>query len=200
MSARTLPFELDDGVDGGAQLGLVVPLLGAAVAGVRPADLDLPTPCAAWTLRDLLNHVIGGAGMYADAFGGAPVRDISGRIPDVVGTDPAAAFQDAATRFGGAVQQPGAMDVVLDLPIGPMTGHTFLRFAAFDLLVHTWDVSWVTGQPVEPPDELVGEVASFARLVLDATPRSDLFVAAAVPAPPGATPLERLVAEAGRRP
>ena len=107
-----LRFELDDGVDGGAQLQVVVPMLGAVIASVRPDDMDRPTPCDAWTLRNLLNHVIGGAMMFADAFGGGPVLDISGQLPDVVGDDPSGAFGAAATRFGEALQQPGAAERV----------------------------------------------------------------------------------------
>lgn len=198
MNERTLPFELDDGVDGGAQLQQVVPRLAAAIGSVRAADLTQPTPCAAWTVRDLLNHIIGGAEMFADAFGGAPVRDISGRVPDVIGDDPVAAFERAAGRFGEATQRSGAMDHVLELPFGAMTGRTFLRFVAFDLTVHTWDVASVSGAEVEFPPALLREVDSFAHLVLESVPRDERLCAAPVAAPPGATPLRQLVAYSGR--
>ena len=201
MSTTTVPFDLDDGVDGGAQLQLVVPRLGAAIAGVQPADLGRRTPCAEWTLRDLLNHVIGGAEMFADAFGGAPVRDISGRLPDVVGDDPMAAFGRAAERFGEATQQPGAMQRTIELPFGPMTGRTFLRFVAFDLIVHTWDITSVTGGTVpDLPDDVLLDVEAFAHAVLDPVPRDDLLCAPAVPIDAGAAPLTRLIAFSGRRP
>jgi uncharacterized protein (TIGR03086 family) len=118
-----------------------VPRLGALVTQVRPAEMGLATPCSEWTTRDFLNHVVVGATMFADALGGAPVLDISGRLPDVLGDDPAAAFEVAATRFGEAAAAPGAMERVLPLPWGAMTGHTFLRLAAFDLLVHAWDLA-----------------------------------------------------------
>lgn len=200
MSTDTLRFELDDGVDGGAQLQQVVPRLGAAIAGVQTADLGLPTPCDAWTTRDLLNHIIGGADMFADAFGGAPLRDISGRLPDVIGDDPMAAFEGAAGRFGAATQQPGAMDKVLDLPFGAMTGRTFLRFVAFDLTVHTWDVASVTGAAVEFPDELLAQIDAFAHVVLAAVPRNDLLCAEPVAVAADAGLLEQLVAYSGRQP
>lgn len=200
MSTDTLLFELDDGVDGGAQLQQVVPRLGAAIAQVRTADLGLSTPCGSWTTRDLLNHIIGGADMFADAFGGAPVRDISGRLPDGIGDDPMDAFERAAGRFGEATQRPGAMERVLELPFGAMTGRTFLRFAAFDLTVHTWDVASVTGSEVEFPDALLTEVEAFAHHVLDVVPRNDLLCADPVPDPAGAGPLDRLVAYSGRQP
>src|SRR5690606_31719409 len=72
-----------DGVDGGAQLARILPVLGGLIAQVGPTEMRLATPCDGWSTRDLLNHVIGGAAMFADAFGGAPLHDISGRLPDV---------------------------------------------------------------------------------------------------------------------
>ena len=109
--------------------------------------------------------------MFADAFAGAPLQDISGRLPDIVGDDPVGAFGSAATRFGEATQVPGALDRVLPLPFGPMTVRTFLRFVAFDLTVHTWDVASVTGAEVEFPEDLLLEIEAFAHVVLDAVPR-----------------------------
>jgi uncharacterized protein (TIGR03086 family) len=198
MTTDTRPLDLDDGVDGGAQLAVIVPLLGSLVATVQPGDLGLSTPCAAWTTRDLLNHVVGGALMYAEVFGGGPVEDISGRMPDVIGDSPLAAFEAAAGRFGAATQQPGAMDAVFSLVYGPMTGRTFLRFAAFDLLVHSWDLATTLGVGVEVADEVVLEAEAFAHLVLDPWTRDNVNFGNPTPAAPGARPLERLVAYTGR--
>jgi uncharacterized protein (TIGR03086 family) len=37
----------------------------AVLAGVRAADFGRPTPCRSWTVKDVINHVIGSAGWYA---------------------------------------------------------------------------------------------------------------------------------------
>lgn len=198
ISGRQLVFEPDDGTDGGTQLGQVVPILAGLIGRVSPEDLDRPTPCADWTLRDLLNHVIGGARMFAGAFAGDPLQDISGHLPDVVGDDPMNAFGRAAAEFGAATQLPGAMERIFPLPFGTMTGRTFLRFAAFDLLVHSWDIATTIGAKVEVSSELVTEIEAFARQVL-AEGRDPVNFAPAAPVPTRATPLERLVALSGRR-
>lgn len=195
-----LRHELDDGVDGAAQLGRVVPCLADLVATVQPADLRASTPCAGWTTRDLLNHVVGGAEMFAGALRGGPVHDISGRLPDVVGDDPATALGRAVERFGAAAESPGAAERVLELPWGAMTGRTFLRFAAFDLLVHSWDLATTLDEPLDPPDELVVEIDEFARRVLDGWDRDGVSFWAPTPASEDAPPLDRLVAYTGRTP
>lgn len=201
MRATELPFEVEGGIGGAEQIEEVVPRLGSLVAMVEPTAMAMSTPCARWTVRDLLNHVVGGATMFAEAFGGAPVRDISGRLPDLVGDDPSAAFDEAVSAFGRAAQQQGAMERVLVLPVGPMTGHTFLRFASFDLLVHSWDLATALRTPfVAPDDELVLEMERFTHQVLDGQPRDDRGFGAEVAVPDDADPLERLLAYTGRQP
>jgi uncharacterized protein (TIGR03086 family) len=199
VSATLLVFEPDDGSHGGVQLGEVVPALAGLVGQVTAADLRLSTPCEAWTTRDLLNHVVGGAEMFAGALQGGPLHDISGRNPDVVGVDPAAAFGQAAEAFGAATQAPGAMERLLPLPFGTMTGETFLRFAAFDLLVHAWDLASVLDTEVELPDEVVAPIAGFAHQVLGGVARDGVNFGPEEVPPPGATPLEQLVAFTGRK-
>ncbi|MBK5224787.1 MAG: TIGR03086 family protein [Acidimicrobiia bacterium] len=193
-------LQLDDGVDGGAQLEQILPGLGALIAQVGPAEMRLATPCEGWTTRDLLNHVIGGAEMFAASFAGAPLRDISGRLSDVVGDDPSTAFGRAVDQFGAAVQEPGAMEQVLALPVGSMTGQTFLRFAAFDLLIHSWDLATTLDAPLDLPDELVAEVDHFAHVVLDPWTRDRINFQEPATAQREATAIERLVAFTGRSP
>lgn len=201
MTVVDLHLQLDDdGVDGGAQLEQILPGLGALIAQVGPAEMLLSTPCEGWSTRDLLNHVIGGADMFADAFAGAPLRDISGRLPDVVGGDPVGAFGRVVDRFGSAAQQAGAMERVLPLPVGSMTGKTFLRFAAFDLLVHSWDLATTLDAPLDLPDDLVAEVDRFAHVVLDPWKRDRINFQEPTVDQRDGTAMERLVAFTGRTP
>lgn len=39
-------------------------------SGVRPDQLDLPTPCADWTVQDLLDHLVGGTRYLGAALAG----------------------------------------------------------------------------------------------------------------------------------
>jgi uncharacterized protein (TIGR03086 family) len=199
VSTTLLIFEPGDGSHGGEQLGQVVPILGGLVGEVTPADLRLSTPCEAWTTADLLNHVVGGAEMFAGALQGGPLHDISGRCPDVIGLDPAGAFGRAGEAFGAATQAPGAMERILPLPFGTMTGETFLRFAAFDLLVHAWDLASTLDTDVEVPDGLVVQIIGFAHQVIGGPLRDGVNFGPEVQPPPGATPMEQLVAFTGRK-
>src|SRR5947208_3645732 len=62
----------------------------AVIAGVRPEQLDDKTPCAEWTVRDLLEHMIGVVAGLGGAAAGQP------RTPFELGDDPARQFDAAA--------------------------------------------------------------------------------------------------------
>jgi uncharacterized protein (TIGR03086 family) len=182
-----------------AQLDTTVPKLGEIVRGVRPDQLDNPTPCAKFQVRDLLGHFVGGLTSTVSALrAGTPV-DVAPR-PDLLGDDPGAAFTAVADDFNTAIRRPDAMDQTLKLPFGEIPAPVFLRFLAFDFMVHSWDLATATGQRYAPPDELVAAADAFARQAVTPEMRDGDTFAAEVEPRTGATSLERLVAFAGRRP
>lgn len=92
------------------------------------------------------------------------------------------------------------MERILPLPVGAMTGQTFLRFAAFDLLVHSWDLATTLEAPLDLPDDLVADVDRFAHVVLDPWERDGINFQGPTTENPDATALDRLVAFTGRNP
>jgi uncharacterized protein (TIGR03086 family) len=173
------------------QLGQVGPLLAGVAGNLGPDDLDRPTPCAEFTVRGVLEHMIGGATAFAAAY-----RQETPSEPDL--TDPLAGFGPALENLFGAVTAPGALDKTIAAPMGDLPGDVFARFIALDGLVHGWDLATATGQPYDPPDELVAEVEAFARQTIDPLRDGQTFDQAVEPAP-DATPIERLAAYTGRR-
>jgi len=174
------------------QLGLLGPLLGEVVGGIDPDRLEDATPCADFTVRNVLEHMIGGATAFAAAFRGeepaAPVLD-----------DPLARFGPALTDLADAISGPGALDRTVAAPFGEVPGETFARFVVLDGLVHGWDMATATGQAYDPPAELVEAVDAFAHDALDPLRDGQTFADAIEPGPE-ATPIEALAAYTGRRP
>ncbi|HEY0448664.1 TIGR03086 family metal-binding protein [Actinophytocola sp.] len=110
------------------------------VGQVRPGQLDAPTPCAGWTLRDLLRHMVGNNnGFAAAALGDTPVADIWDGV-DVV--DPVGEFAASATRVADSfrsVEPLAGTFAVLgygDVPAEQAVGMHFI-----DYLAHGWDVA-----------------------------------------------------------
>jgi len=190
--ATTDPHDPNGGtMDPLQQLDQLGPLLMDVVGHITPADLDRPTPCAEFTVRGLLEHMVGGATAFAAAFRGETAGE-----PDL--SDPLGSFGPALAGLGAAIGAPGALDRTISAPFGEIAGEAFARFVVLDGLVHGWDLATATGQAYAPSDELVAAVDAFARQAVDPL-RGGAFGDEAEPAA-GATPIERLVAYTGRRP
>jgi uncharacterized protein (TIGR03086 family) len=183
------------------QFERVVPTLGDLVAGVRPDQLDNPTPCDQFAVRDLLGHFIGNLDRLSDGFRGETVTDLTPR-PEMLGDDPAKTYDAVTAEFDAVIREPGAMDRIISLPapFGEVPAPVIVGFVAFDFMVHSWDLATATGQQYTPPDDLVVAADAFARQVIAPPMRTPGAFGAEVDPPPGATAFERLVAFTGRRP
>jgi len=178
------------------QLDTLIPTFSGLAGQVTAEDLERPTPCAGWQVRDLLNHIAGGAPVFAALFRGEGARPFPD--DDQLGDDPSAAVRAALGEFDAAVRSPGAMERTVASPFGEMPGDTFARLAAFDLMVHSWDLATALGQQLELGDELVQEVDTFARSAIPEERAPQMFAPAVEPRS-GASRLECLVAFSGRQ-
>lgn len=174
------------------QLDAIVPMLNDLVRELDDSRLGASTPCASFDVRQVLEHMIGGATMFAGAFrglepGAAPSTD------DVV-----EAFQQAMAELQASMRAPGAMERTIAAPFGEVPGETFARFVALDGLVHGWDIATAIGQSYDPPAEVVREADAFARQAIGEDMRDGDTFAAATQAPAGATPIVHLAAFTGR--
>jgi uncharacterized protein (TIGR03086 family) len=173
------------------QLEQLGPHLGGVVARITPDQLDNATPCAEYTVRGVLEHMISGATTFAAAYRGDAADE-----PDL--SDPLRDFHDVLGDLVGAVSAPGALDQTVAAPFGEVPGETFARFIALDGLVHGWDLATATGQAYDPPAELVAAADAFARQALDALRDGQTF-ADATAADPAASSIVHLAAYTGRQ-
>lgn len=179
-------------MDPRTQLDDILPLLNALVTPLTRAQLDAPTACSTFAVRDVLEHMIGGATAFAAAFRGDDAADPADN-GDLVAT-----FPTAMADLQQAVHEPGALDRTISAPFGDIPGEDFARFVALDGLVHGWDIATAIGQPYDPPSRVVADVDSFARQAISEDMRSAGMFASPVDPPEGASPLLSLVAFTGR--
>lgn len=111
------------------------------VERVNPARLDGPTPCAGWTLRDLLRHMVGNNNGFADAALGKPgdtgVWDGAG-----VGPEPQREFAASARRVTDAFRAVEPLEGTFDIPgYGNVPAQTAVEMHLIDYLTHGWDVA-----------------------------------------------------------
>ncbi len=180
-------------MDPRTQLDEILPLLNALVAPLDDTTLAFSTPCATFSVRGVVEHMVGGATMFAAAFRGEAPPEPSG------GGDLVAAFPLAMAGLQQSLRSPGAFDRTIASPFGDLPAEAFARFVALDGLVHGWDIATATGQVYAPSPAVVAEVDQFARQTISAEMRDGGTFAAAVEPPTDASPLVRLVAFTGRQ-
>lgn len=175
------------------------------VSRVGPEHLDRATPCAAWTLGELLAHMTVQHRGFAAAAGGRGSDPAVWQVRPV-GADPVAAYVDAADRVLVEFAADGVLQREFVLP-ELSTRRTFpgvraIGFHTVDYVVHGWDVARSLGVAVELDPELVAATLRMAREVPDGAGRIEpgAAFAPAIAAPADASPLDRLVSALGRTP
>jgi len=118
------------------------------LAGVSTAQLDDPTPCAEWTVRDLIDHVIAGNLRVAGQPAPGPL-DAASMLD---------AARDSAAVAEATFEAPDGISRTYDLGIGTVPGVMFLTLRTGDLFTHAWDLARATGQPNDLDPELAERI------------------------------------------
>jgi uncharacterized protein (TIGR03086 family) len=164
------------------------------VDGVRPDQMESPTPCSEWDVHTLLNHMTGAVIMFGNALTGADEAPGG----DVVGEDPSGAFRQASERTLGAWRQPGAMERAMQLPMGEMPGAVAININLMDAYVHGLDLAVATGQEGSLDPGMAEVALSMAQeLGLDRFRMPGVF-GPEVPCAASVPPHRRLLAYLGR--
>lgn len=171
---------------------------GRIVTATPEGRWHADTPCKQWDVRGLVNHLVSGNNWAAELAAGKTIDEVGNRLDgDLLGQDPAAAY-DASARAAAAVfRRPGALDAPCAVSYGPVPGSVYAGHRFIDVVIHGWDLAVATGQdPAIDP----GLAAACLELL---EPQAALFRAAGafgdeVPVPPGAGAQTRLLALAGR--
>ncbi|WP_431040880.1 TIGR03086 family metal-binding protein [Streptomyces sp. P1-3] len=183
--------------------------VGGSIAVVRhltPADLPRPTPCAAWTLADLLAHMTVQHRGFAAAVRGDG-QDLAHWSPKPLAEDPVADYAAAAGDVLAAFAAVTNPDQVCTLPeftaAQRFPAVRAIGFHFLDYVVHGWDVARTLGLPYDPDPELLEPALPIARAVPTGDdhrlPPGSAF-RPALPTPDGTTTLDRILTLLGRSP
>ena len=123
---------------------------GQVVAGINAGQYDLPTPDADWDVKALLNHIVAGNLWAAELAAGRTIQQVGDRLDgDVVGSDPARAYDRSAAAAAAAFEAPGVMDAPCAVSYGPVPGSVYAGHRFLDVLIHGWDLAKATGQETD---------------------------------------------------
>jgi uncharacterized protein (TIGR03086 family) len=173
--------------------------IARAIAEATAAQLAAPSPCVGWSARDVLNHMIGGADLFAACATGEqqPFPDWSD-MPDWVGDDPAASYRRAAAGVLGAFSAPGVLDRTVPMPWGDTPAPFALNLIMADHATHSWDLARATGLTIEIQAATAETALATTQASVSPEFRAAGLYAAEQPAPEGASTIDRLAAFSGR--
>ncbi|MFN6545646.1 TIGR03086 family metal-binding protein [Mycolicibacterium nivoides] len=178
------------------------------VDAVRTSDLDRPTPCAGWTLGDLLAHMTvqhRGFAAAARGHGSDEAHWNVETVADAVRADPAGTYTAAAHDVLDAFAADGITEATFALPeFGPdatFPGALAIGFHLVDYAVHGWDVAAALGADYGLPDDVVAAVLPLVMAIPDGdfrdSPASPFDRAVNASA---ATDFDKVLLHLGRRP
>jgi uncharacterized protein (TIGR03086 family) len=145
-------------------------LLRNAAASVGEGTGGSPTPCAEWTVTQVLQHAIGDQLAWAAALGtgSGPAENPfapSGRIDGTIAgfTKPALAVASSAWAAAGT----GGDALPTPLPQGSLPAAAAAAACALDAAVHAWDICVALGRPGPLTSQLAAELLPTARVIVE---------------------------------
>jgi uncharacterized protein (TIGR03086 family) len=166
------------------------------VDALEPDQWDQPTPCTDWSVRELVNHVVGEDRWTVPLVQGKTIADVGDTLDgDLLGDQPVEAAEQAADEAAAVVAQALPDGGKVHLSYGDEDMEEYIRQLAADHLIHAWDLAAAVGGDTTLDPELVDEVAVWF------ADREEMYRGAGVVGPrveAGDDPQSQLLARSGR--
>jgi uncharacterized protein (TIGR03086 family) len=130
-------------------------VLSRLVGKVSEANQRNATPCSEWNVRALLNHIVNENAWIPDMFDGKTVAEVGDKHDgDLLGDDPAKAWQASSDEAVAAVSEPRAISAKVHLSFGDASGEEYINQMAVDQVIHAWDLAQGIGEKASISGEL----------------------------------------------
>jgi uncharacterized protein (TIGR03086 family) len=131
------------------------------VSSVNEDAWHRETPCADWTVRDLVNHVVGEELWTVPLLDGATIAEVGDAFDgDVLGPDPVATARSAAAEASSAADV-AELERIVHLSFGDVPAQFYLEQLFADHVVHSWDLAAAVGAQYPVPSDLVDACADW---------------------------------------
>ncbi len=132
------------------------------VNAVADDQWDAPTPCRDWTVRELVNHVVGEDRWTTPLVDGRTIAEVGDDLDgDLLGEAPVRRALDAAKEATTTVAEALPRGGTVHLSYGEEQLDEYVRQLAADHLVHGWDLAVATGGESRLDPAVVSEVAAW---------------------------------------
>lgn len=113
---------------------------GLSVRRITPEDMNNPTPCSEWDVKQLLNHLVSELLWMPDLLMGKTMAEVGTKHDgDVLHSDPLSAWHHAADGALVAVKRAN-LEGSVHLSHGDKSTRDYILEMASEVLVHGWDI------------------------------------------------------------
>jgi uncharacterized protein (TIGR03086 family) len=172
-----------------------------ALQNVKADQMDDQSVCESWKVKDVVNHLVGGAQWFGATMDAGESDNPGDDLPDFSQQDYLALFDDGAKKSIEAFGRDGAMEKTVKLPFGQFPGAGFMGLATTDAFTHAWDLAKSTGQDTDLDPQLAAQLLEASKQnISDAFrgPDGKAPFGPEQPSPTGATNADQLAAFLGR--
>ncbi|MCZ4099998.1 TIGR03086 family protein [Streptomyces sp. So13.3] len=186
-------------------LGPAAQRLADLLSAIPDEQLTAPTPCAKYTLGDLLDHVDGLSHAFLIAARKTPLSEGSQPpSPDAsrLGADWRTRIPEQLTTLAEAWRDPAAWEGMTEVGGVTMPAGMIGRVGLNELTIHGWDIARATGQPFSADVQTLEGCREFVEPLAapGQSPARQGIFGPAVAIPSDAPLLDRIVALTGRDP
>ncbi len=129
------------------------------VDAVEANQWALPTPDTEWTVRDLLNHVVGEELWLPDMLAGKTIAEVGTKYDgDVLGDNPQTAWHQATAKAQVAIAGLKDVESIVHLSFGDTPAREYLVQMLIDRVIHGWDLATAIGADTTIDPELAQPV------------------------------------------
>lgn len=162
----------------------------SVLANVTDDQMGVQSPCAEWTAKGVIDHVIGGNQW---------VQQLVDRQPPDLPDDVTAAHATSAAGAEEVFAAPDGLTREYKLPFGAVPGSLFIHLRTGDVLTHAWDLAKATGQSTDLDPEVAARELAFSRQTVGPAFRGPgRPFGEERPCPPGRAAADELAAFLGR--
>lgn len=173
---------------------------GTVVAKLEESHAHLPTPCAGWTVTDLIGHLVDGNLLFAQAASGRTDIDWTQRGRHGLSAEMVQAYQHSTETVLSAFREPGVLKRTVTLPSGPLPGESAIAVHFVDVLVHGWDLAVAIGADDTLDDQLARAAVGIVELYPKDLFGDERFFAQQLPIDRTTSPGDELLRMTGRNP
>lgn len=132
------------------------------VKHIKDDQLDLPTPCSEWNLKQLLNHIVYELLWVPDLLAGKTIAEVGGKYEgDVLKDDYHAAWQKVLSNAKKAIERAD-LKALVHLSYGDKLAEHYIKEMSAEMLIHGWDVAQAIKCNMIFDEEVTKETYEFA--------------------------------------